>query len=167
MNDFLNNLSERRLPNEPSEIGYDNIMDYVTVAFEHQDFVNCVHNEVIDDDDFMRGVEYTHEFYSFYKLSLTQELMIGKDLTLLSSTKTKYEMVMNGEEYEKDFNSNQELFIESALVFASLRFFMVNLNKIFKPCSRGGQRCSRKYDNLLNRARTETNELLYKGYEDE
>jgi hypothetical protein len=166
MTEFLGDLSNRFIKNDDEEITYDNIFDYLSVAFEHVSFVDNIKEVLKKDKSFMNGIDYADDFYRYYKLTLTQGLMLGEDITLVAKNKSKLEL-MESEEIEASFIGSNELFFQEAYYLASLEHLMVNLNKVYKPCSRGGQRMDQVYTDLMLNSQKETNTIVFKGYNED
>jgi len=163
LSEYLSNLSNETIAKD-KKITFDNILNNLSVALEHVSFVDNIVQDLKTDKSFMNGIDYISDFYYFYKLTLTQNLMLGNDFSLVTKNKSTLEMIMESEDLEKSFKGAEKLFFEEAYRLASLQHLMVNLNKIYKPCNRGGQRMDQKYTDLLKSAQNETNTIVFKGY---
>jgi hypothetical protein len=168
MKEFLGELSNNFFSNKENvEITFDNIFDYLAVAFEHVSFVDDIKEKIKKDTFFMNGIKTYEDFYSRSTLTLTQKLMLGEDLILISKNTSKLELIMNIDEIEKSFDGKDNLLFPEAYYLSSLEYLMYQTNKIYKPCSKGNQRMDQTYTDILENAKKKTNSIVFKGYNED
>lgn len=164
LDSFLGELSSEYHENPEDGITRDNLFNYISVAFEHVSFVNKVVDVVLKDPYFNKSFHTYEALHEYHNVSLTQNLIIGKNLSFISEKYDPIDLIMDCEGIEKDCGDDAKTIAPSTLNLAALSYFMRSTNKIFKPCNLGNQRSSKKYIELMNEARLETNEILFKDY---
>lgn len=166
LTDYFENLSSRTHPNKVDIINEKNIFDFMSVAFEHESFIRKVTDFTEKDPEIYLGYDLKSHFFKSKDLTMIQGLVSGDNMSLILKQFDQTQLIKNAKVIEHNSKYYVQRMYQDLVEMELLEFFLIRTNKVYKPSSRGGQRCSRTYIDLLDNARKETCDELFNAEEE-
>lgn len=163
LTEYFDKLSHQTHPKSVTTINEKNIFNFMSVAFEHESFINKIKDSVKDDPEIYLCTKSKSHYFKNKKLTMIQELVSGDNMTLFLKKFSQEQLIKYSKVLQHNAKYNIQEMCDSLVEMELLEFFLIRTNKIYKPSSRGGQRISRKYIDLLNEIRSDTCDELFKN----
>lgn len=155
---YLYELSEQTHieASEFNEINHDNILEHLSVAIEHQDFVVNISDYVYKDEHFNYNFKYCQDFFHMYKDNhLSQKLINNSYTKSLEKRMSPYDLIINSDQLEEEGRELEVELFKEFIILSTLTYFIQSVNKTFKPCSFGHQdnEMTLSYIELMNNSK--------------
>ncbi len=155
--DYLSNLSDKRHEPDTADLVIDenNIFDYISVALEYESFVDKATAKSVSDDGFNKKVYTIESLFELHNVAIIQSHIIGHNLHLKSKGKTALDLINSATDIELQCIKNAEEMTRDVVLLAAFEYFMIRVNKHYKPCNGANQTMLVDYQKTLNEARAD------------
>ena len=155
--DYLCNLAEKEHAPYSDNLVIDenNIFDYISVALEYVSFVDRAVLKAVSDDGFIKQFHSIEALFDCHNVAMIQNHVLGRSLHLKSKGKTALELINASDDIEEECLKDAQEMTHEVVQLAAFEFFMVRVNKIYKPCNGANQTILFDYQNELDKAKAE------------